>query len=294
MEIRKWFLSLILSLSNNAGKVEEADEEETEEEEIEAIGDDDETEEEDEEDSDDEDEEEESEEEDESDADGDGGNNSGKKRSNMIPRERFDKVNAKAKQVERLIELGVIVEGEDGELHLNQEEASKGKEKKSESEAEGDGEFYLTQDEVDEGSWPLAQKINKGFKHYETMANKLGYALVRLQSENAVLRDYPEYLQKGSPLRKRAMEIMKNDPEFKKTYRGNPEAGYWAVKRAAELLAGKASPMPKKKVKSKFIIGKGDKSSGPKKVVDIEKMTKQQLDDLERKEHLRFNGNKRK
>lgn len=224
------------------------------------------------------------------DGDGDSGENAGKDRSKFIPRSRFDKVNEKAKKAERLVELGVLIEGEDGELHINPDHLKEKPKKGEEATDTGSGDFYFKQDEVDEASWPLVQKINKGFKHYESLANRMAYTVIQLQSENAVLRDYPEFLQKNSPLRKRATELIKNDPEFRKKYKGDPEAGYWAVKRAAELLAGKGSPVPKKKNKSKFIIGKGDgnKNGAERKTIDISTLSSEELDKLEQREHERL------
>lgn len=218
------------------------------------------------------------------------GKNVGKDRSKFIPRERFDKVNAKASRIDRLIELGVLVEDDDGELQVNPEVVNKSTKKKgSEDEDDSNEGFYFKKEEVDEGSWPLVQKINRGFKHYEGLAGQMAFRLVQLQSENAILRDYPEFLQKESPLRKKALDIMKNDPEFKKTYRGNPERGYWAVKRAAELLAGKGT-QPKPKQKAKFIIGKGDAGKTAPKVLDFSKMSREDLDKLEKAEHDRLNN----
>lgn len=281
-----WPFSLIALLSSNQGTIGPEDEDEEEEEDSNEGDEGDEGDEEDgdEEDGDDaEDDEEETE-----DGDADSGNDGGKDRSEYIPRKRFDKVNAKARQIDRLVELGVLVEGTDGELHVAKTQAKKGSEEADDNAEEG-GSYYFKEADVDKESWPLVQKINKGFKKFDTLANKLSYTLIQLQSENAILRDYPEFLQKESPLRKRAMQIIKDDPEFKKTYRGNPEAGYWAVKRAAELIAGRKSTAPTKKPKSKFITGKGDGKTGGsnKPAVDLSKMTAEQLDDLERKEHAR-------
>jgi hypothetical protein len=286
MSKRNWLLSLMGLLGNNAGHNGPDDEEESDE------GEESENEEGDE--GDESSEEEETEENEEEDTEGgDGEEGEAGKRSKFIPRERFDQVNAKAKQVDRLIELGIIQEGEDGELHLSKDVLKKGKADKEESE-EGDEEsFYFTKDDVDDQSWPLVQKINKGFKHYEALAGKMAYVLGQLRAENAVLRDFPEFLQKDGVLRKRALEIMKNDPEFKKVYAGKPDAGYWAVKRASELIAGKASVPPKKKSKSKFIIGKGDKG-GKRPTKDLFSMSKAELDALELAEHNALYGNKGK
>lgn len=222
------------------------------------------------------------------DAGADSGKDGGKDRSKYIPRERFDKINEQNKRVQKLLELGVLQEGTDGELRVNAEalaEATGGKDKKDGQKSMKD--FMLTKEEVDELSWPLAQKINGAFDYMNDLANKFAYSLIQLQSEGAILRDYPDFLQKESPLRKRAQEILKNDPEFKKLYKGNPEAAYWAVKRAAELLAGKKGPAPKPKGKG-FIVNKGDTGKTAKKVVDFSKMTSAELDKFEREEHDRL------
>lgn len=289
MERRKWIIGLLALLSTQNGegktKVATAEEEDAGDDGAEEAEDGDEGEGEESNESGEEGEEG-SEEESEDPEDGSEG---GEGRSKFIPRKRFDKVNAKATKFEKLIAMGIISEDEEGEIRINPEVLKQKKTKGEEGEeAEGSGNFYFSKDEVDEGSWPLVQKINKGFKHYENMANKMAFHLVQLQSENAILRDYPEFLQKDSPLRKRALAIMKDDPEFKKTYRGNPERGYWAVKRAAELLSGK-SVEKKPKPKSKFIVGKGDADKGGiKKAVDFSKMSREELDNLEKKEHERL------
>lgn len=205
----------------------------------------------------------------------------GSKRSKYIPRDRFDRVNEKAKKVERLLELGVLVENAQGDIVINPKKAVPD----GEEAAAPKGDYYFEEKDVDKDSWPLVQKINKGFKKFDGLANRMAYTLIQLQAENAILRDYPEFLQKESPLRKKAMHILKDDPEFKKKYSSDPERGYWAVKRASELLAGKRTPAAKKKPSSKFIIGKGDGTGGGKrKVVDISQMSEEQLDELEKKE----------
>lgn len=213
----------------------------------------------------------------------DSGNNGDKKRSKYIPRERFDKEQAKNKRVEKLVELGILVEDENGELRVNTEAVAAPKEKAKAAE-KSMKDFMLTKEEVDELSWPLAEKINGAFDYMNELANRFAYSLMQLQSEGAILRDYPQFLQPESPLRKRATEILKNDPEFKRLYANDPQKAYWAVKRAAELLAGKKNPAPKVKGKG-FITSKSDTGKSQKKVVDFSKMTPAQLDAAEREEH---------
>ncbi|RKY32409.1 MAG: hypothetical protein DRP74_02740 [Candidatus Omnitrophota bacterium] len=226
------------------------------------------------------------------DADDDSGKSVGKERSKFIPRERFDKVNTKAQKLEKLIELGVLTEDASGEIRVNSE-LLKNATKQEGSKELDTSELRFTKDEADERSWPLLEKINKAYDHYDKLASRMSYMIKVLQSENAVLRDYPEFISKDSPIRKKALEIIRNDPEFRRTYRGNPEAGYWAVKRAAEFLAGKTASKPKKK-KGSFIVGKGDAGAGGKKKIDFTKLSSAELDKLEREEHNRlFAGNKK-
>jgi len=218
----------------------------------------------------------------EDDGDADSGTNSNNSRSKTVPRKRFDQVNAKAQKVEALLESGVLVEGEDGEIQVNPDTVDRRKGSKSDS---GDFEFMLKEDDVDKASWPIAQKINNGFTHFNKMAGQLNFVIRSLQSENAILRDYPEFLQKESPLRKKVISILKDDPEFKKKYKNDPEKGYWAAKRAYELLNGGKTTKPTKKPKSKFITGKGDSGKTGVKSVKISDLSSEQLDELERKEH---------
>jgi hypothetical protein len=226
------------------------------------------------------------------DADDDSGKDVGKDRSKYIPRERFDKVNVKASKLDKLIELGIVAEDEDGEIRINPKLLEKPKDKDKEADAEDVSNFMFSQNEVDDKSWPLVEKINKGFNYFkktiDTISVKAAFSIAQLQSENAILRDYPEFIQKDSPLKKKALDIMKNDPEFKKTYRGNPEAGYWAVKRAAEFLAGKQPEKSKDKPKSSFIVGRGDAGRTGVKKVDLTKLSKDELDKLEKQEHERL------
>lgn len=196
---------------------------------------------------------------------------------------KFKEFKTKAEKVDKLLELGILQENEDGELVLNPKVTEKKDEKK-----EGDDEdLHFKENEIHKDSWPLAQKINKMFDAGTKTAQRQDFFIRALQSENAILRDYPEFIQKDSPLKKKALEILKNDPEFKKTYRGNPEASYWAVKRAAEALENKpaAKPQPKK---NQFIIGKGDTGDVGKKTVDISKLSEADLDKLEKDEHERI------
>jgi len=215
----------------------------------------------------------------------------GKPRSKTIPRSRFDKVNAKAQKVDRLIELGILQEDEDGEFHINPK-ALKGKQGDDDGE-KGESDYRFKKEEGADESWPLLEKINKGWDHFEGLANQFNYIITSLRAENAILREYPEYLQKESPLRKKARDILKNDPEFKRTYKNNPERGFWAVKRAADLLSGKTTKKKKSKGR-KFIIGRGDGGKKKTKMVDMGTLTSEQLDDLERKEHERMSGGKKK
>lgn len=221
------------------------------------------------------------------DDDGEGG------REKHIPRERFDKVNAKAQRLEALVDAGVLIEDEDGNFYPNPKH---GKSKKDE---DGNGasnreDFRFDKNDVDDDSWPIAEKINKGFDHYEGLAQKMVFRLGQLGAQNAIMTDYPEFLQKDSALRKKSIDIMKNDPEFRKKYRGDPERSYWAVKRAAESLGGNPNPKPKlKKPKSKFITSKGDGGSSGEKRVPIGELSEKELDDLERKEHARMEGQRK-
>lgn len=223
------------------------------------------------------------------DADVDSGNNDGKDRSKYIPRERFDQVNSKAQKLEKLQELGILVEDESGEFRINPDVINP----KKDSDQKSDKVNYrFAKDEVDDASWPLVQKINQAYDHYDRMANQFAHVITQLQSENAILRDYPDFLQKESPLRKTAMEILRSDPEFKKTYKNNPERGYWAVKRAFEKLSGKQSMKPKKK-KSSFITGRGDGGKSTVMKKPIGSLTKDELDELERAEHQRYANTKK-
>lgn len=220
----------------------------------------------------------------------DDGNNDGKERSKFIPRERFDQVNAKAKQLERLSELGILEEDENGDFHVNKEALNQSKKEDKSSDR---SDFRFKKEDVDDASWPLVEKINKGFDYYAGLANQMAYALQTLQSENAILKDYPEFLQKDGQLRKKTMDLLKNDPEFKKKYKGDPERGYWAVKRAAELISGNQEKPVKKKPKSKFIVGRGDAGKTGKKMVDISTLTGAQLDEMEKSEHERMAGSRK-
>lgn len=221
------------------------------------------------------------------DSDDDTGDNVGKDRSKYIPRDRFDKVNAKAQKLEQLVEKGILIEDENGNLQLNPE-VLRQKPSTREDAVSGDAKFRFSKDEVDDASWPLVEKINKAYDHYDELAGKMAYTLQSLQAENAILRDYPEFLQKEHPLRKKALDILKNDPEFKKTYRHNPERGYWAVKRAAELLANNGQQKKKIVNKSKFIVGRGDAGKATQRMVDMSSLSKDQLDELEKNEHARL------
>ena len=285
-KLHEWFFSLFYLLSSQEGAIDPKDskeEEENTEEDEEKGKSEEENEEENEEDST-----EESEDEDEDeDGDEDSGKNLGKDRSKFIPRKRFDKVNARAQRLDELLEAGVLVEDEEGNVKVavrksvtEEEEGSNG--------SKGAKDFYFSKDDVDDGSWPLVQKINKGFQYMENLAGRMAYVLNSLQAEHAVIRDYPEFLQKESPLRKKALAILKEDPEFKKKYRGDPEKGYWAVKRAFELLKSNKKPNDQKKPKSRFIVGKGDSGKTGKKTVPIGSLTSAQLDELEKSEHERL------
>jgi len=226
------------------------------------------------------------------DVDVDDGNIDGKDRSKFIPRYRFDQVNEKAKKAERLVELGILEEDENGDFHVSQKVLEKSEPKTKSS----DSDFRFTKDDVDDASWPLVEKINKGHdfisQQRQSDVAMFTHAIQALQSENAILRDYPEFLQKDGELRKRALDLLKNDSEFKTTYKNNPQKGYYAVKRASELL-GTKQPAKKVKSKSKFIVGRGDGGKEGKKMVPLESLTGEQLDDLERKEHERIESSRK-
>jgi hypothetical protein len=218
------------------------------------------------------------------DADADSGKKGGKDRSQYIPRERFDKVHAKAQKVDALVSLGVLEESSDGELRVSPKALKSAKDDLTPKQEKELRSLRFTKDEVDSSSWPLVEKINKSFEYYDTELAKSNFRHSATQAELAILRDYPEFIQRNSPLRTKALEIMKNDKEFKTTYRGNPQAGYWAVKRAAEALKGKAPEKPVKK-KGKFIVGKGDGGEDAKrKTVNLSKLSKEELDKLEKAE----------
>ena len=196
---------------------------------------------------------------------------------------KFKEYKSKAEKVERLMELGILQEDDDGNLVLN----PKVTEKKADKKEGDDDDLHFKESEIHKDSWPLAQKINKMYDASVKTSQRQEFFIRTLQAENAILRDYPEFIQKDSPLKKKALDILKNDPEFKKTYRGNPEASYWAVKRAAEALENKSTPKTQPK-KNQFIIGKGDIEAGGKKTVDISKLSEADLDKLEREEHERM------
>lgn len=217
-------------------------------------------------------------------ADADGGKDGGKDRSKFIPRERFDKVNVKAQKLEKLIELGIIAEDESGELRVNPEVLKPKREDKPTDKTN----FRFTKDEVDEKSWPLVNKINVGFDTIESNIGFLAGLVFELQGAFKAIDDYPEYLQKDGALRKKVVDIMKNDPEFKATYAKNPKKFYWAVKRAVDFLSNKGPEKKPEKPKSSFIIGKGDAGKTGTKKVDLSKMSKDDLDKLERQEHERL------
>ena len=222
------------------------------------------------------------------DADGDSGKDAGKDRSKYIPRERFDKVNTKAQKVDKLIELGIIAEDEDGELRLNPEAIKKLNQPKDEGKSETN--FRFTKDEVDEKSWPLVDKINKGWDFVDKMFGFIAFKQQVTDAYVSIVREYPEFLQKGSELRKKADDIFDSDKDFKKEYRGRPDAHYQAVKLAAKLLEGKQPDKTKPKPKSSFIVGKGDVGKTGAKMVDITKLSKDELDKLEKQEHERLEG----
>ena len=291
-KLQGWLLSLLALLGSQAGVEKDPKkplvvEEETDDDNIEIKpGEEDggeETEEEDEED-----------EEGAENADDDSGNNVGKDRSKYVPRKRFDEVNSKAQRVDELVENGVLVEGTDGKLYLNPKSVKKQKSSGEADEEDDEENYHFTKDEVDDASWPLVQKINRGFKKFDGLTGQFTYIVRQQGAELAIIRDYPEILQKDSPLKKKAQDLLKNDAEFKNKYKGDPEKGYWAVKRAAEMLSGR-QPAKKKANKSKFIIGRSDGGKGGKnKIVDFSKMTKDQLDELERQEHDRIHGGRKK
>lgn len=199
---------------------------------------------------------------------------------------KFKEFKTKADKVDKLLELGILQENDDGELVLNPNVTKK------EVEKVEDEDLHFKESEVHKDSWPLAQKINKMFDAGTKNSAIQAFHLLATQARLKVVEDYPEFLQKDSPLKKKALSILKDDPEFKKTYRGNPEAVYWAVKRASEALENKTTPKPQPK-KNTFIIGKGDIETGGKKVVDISKLSEADLDKLEREENERLNKQKK-
>jgi hypothetical protein len=277
--IKKWFLGLWFLLSDTQGKEGETETETEEETETDT-----ETETETETDTETE---ENTEEEEGDDADADSGKDGGKERSKFIPRDRFDKVNAKAQKVEKLIELGILAEGEDGELHINPEALKKPKQEESDTGKAVN--FRFSKDEVDDKSWPLVEKINKAYDHYDKQVNQVGFALTRIFSELNTLREFPESIAKDSPLKKKALEILKSDDEFKRSHRGDPEAIYWAFKRAADILAGKNPQKPNLKKKGSFIVGKGDTGGkSGKQPVDKSKWTQEDWDKAEKEEAKRL------
>ncbi len=199
---------------------------------------------------------------------------------------KFKEYQTKAQKVDKLLELGILQENEDGEFVLNPKVTEKEK-----KEVE-DEDLHFKESEIHKDSWPLAQKINKMFDSGIKNSAIQAFHLLATQARLKVVEDYPEFLQKDSPLKKKALSILKDDPEFKKTYRGNPEAVYWAVKRAAEALENKTTTKPQPK-KNAFIIGKGDIETGGKKVVDISKLSEADLDKLEKEENERLNKQKK-
>jgi len=289
-EVKKWFLGLWLLLSDTQGAEgdESGESSEGKDEGDESVEGD--------EGKDDEGKEDEGAEGDEgeegADADADSGKDGGKKRSQYIPRERFDKVNVKAQKVEKLIELGILSEDEDGELRINPKALQS--EKKEEGDNGKTSNFRFSKDEVDDKSWPLVEKINKAYDHYDKQVGQVGFALSRIFAELTTLREFPESISKDSPLKKKALDILKNDEEFKRSHRGDPEAIYWAFKRAASLLEGKNPQKPNLKPKGSFIVGKGDtggKSGKPS--VDKSKWTEADWDKAEKVEAGKLAGSKK-
>ena len=199
---------------------------------------------------------------------------------------KFKEYKTKAERTDKLIELGILQENSDGELVLNPNVTKK------EVEKVEDEDLHFKESEVHKDSWPLAQKINKMFDAGTKNSAIQAFHLLATQARLKIVEDYPEFLQKDSPLKKKALSILKDDPEFKKTYRGNPEAVYWAVKRASEALENKPTSKPQPK-KNSFIIGKGDIETGGKKVVDISKLSEADLDKLEKEENERLNKQKK-
>ena len=266
MILEKWFFGLMELLSNQFGFVDDDDEDD---------------------DDSNKDDEGQSGDDEEGDADDDSGKDVGKDRSKYIPRERFDEVNKQAQKLQKLIEFGIVTEDENGELRLNPEVL---KSKGDDTKKENKDNFRFTKDEVDERSWPLVNKINQAYDYYDGMIGGLVSLLLEVQSAFQAVDEYPEYLHKDAQgnrqLKKLAMQIMKTDPEFKATYAKNPKKFLWAVKRAAEKLTAKAPE--KKPEKPKFIVGKGDIGKAGVKKIDLTKLTKEQLDELERKENERI------
>ena len=209
---------------------------------------------------------------------------------------RFNEYKRKSEKVEKLIELGILSESEDGELRINPKALEKPKEEGTDGKATS---FRFGKDEVDDKSWPLVEKINKAYDHYDKQVSQVGFALSRIFAELSTLREFPESIAKDtkeSPnlLKKKAMEILKNDEEFKRSHRGDPEAIYWAFKRAADILAGKNPQKSNPKPKGSFIVGRGDMGGKSGKLpVDRSKWTKEQWDKAEQEEAKRLAGVKK-
>lgn len=226
------------------------------------------------------------------DADADSGKDGGKDRSRYIPRDRFDKVNSRAQKLDALVTSGVLVE-QDGELRLNPEMIRQAL-KKDEAKSDGNINFRFAKDEVHENAWPIVEKINKFYDHHDKTVGQLAYLLQEVQSAFQAVNEYPEVIARDSEIKKAAMDIMKNDPEFQQIYRNNPKKFYWAVKRAAERQAQKANPPQKPKKKPSFVVGKGDVGGEKsKRMVDLTKMTKEELDKMEREEFDRMYAQKK-
>jgi len=210
-------------------------------------------------------------------------------RSKYIPRDRFDKVNAKAQQLEKLIQSGKAKVNDKGEVELIVPKTiAKKEEPEDTSKKVAFNELLIKKTDVDENSWPLVDRLQKQVGHFIPLMNQMYAFIDVLAEQQAIMREFAEHgaLKKDSDFNRLMKDIEDNDDEFKALFKGKQGQKYYAAKRAFSKLQDmmKTKKSEKEEDKSaKFIIGKGETS--PVKTTIL--LTEEKMAELSRTEEGR-------
>ena len=200
-------------------------------------------------------------------------------RSKIVSRKRFDQVNAKAQQLAKLIKSGKAKVNDSGDVEIivPEKPTVKKDEPVGENKKVNFNDLVIKKGDVDEGSWPLVDKLQRQVGHLIPLMNHVYDIVDILAEQQAIMREFAEHgaLKKDSEFNKLMKGIEENDEEFKALFKGKRGQKYYAAKRAfskLEDLRKNSTPDKEKSKSAKFIITKGDSGNIKRTVLSEEKM----------------------